>query len=315
MKLIAPDYYGGFKCIAAACRHSCCVGWEIDIDEETLAGYDAAEGSFGERLRASIERTDEGAHFRMDETERCPFLNETGLCDLIIEMGEDRLCEICADHPRFRNFLSDRTEIGLGLCCEAAGKLILSRKEKTRLEVIEDDGADEELWEDEIAALEMRGRVFSVLQDRSKPVSERLRDMLESCGASAPDLTWEKVGEILSGLERLDPAWDGYIAMLSDDEHAADLSGEAWETAFEQLAVYFAYRHFIGVSEDGNLSGRAGLIALSTAIIRRMCERLSFSREVFGFDDLVEIARMYSSEIEYSEENLDALTAVFGDLE
>ena len=35
MKLIAPDYYNKFSCIADKCRHSCCVGWEIDIDENT----------------------------------------------------------------------------------------------------------------------------------------------------------------------------------------------------------------------------------------------------------------------------------------
>jgi len=127
MKLIAPDYYKEFKCIASDCRHSCCIGWEIDIDEDTLALYDGTAGETGKRLQTNIERTEEGAHFRLGPDERCPFLNSEGLCDLIIGMGEESLCNICADHPRFRNYLSDRTEIGLGLCCEAAGKLILSR--------------------------------------------------------------------------------------------------------------------------------------------------------------------------------------------
>ena len=35
MKLYAPGYYKRFACIASKCRHSCCVGWEIDIDPET----------------------------------------------------------------------------------------------------------------------------------------------------------------------------------------------------------------------------------------------------------------------------------------
>ena len=34
MKYIAPAYYRDFKCIASACRHSCCVGWEIDVDAQ-----------------------------------------------------------------------------------------------------------------------------------------------------------------------------------------------------------------------------------------------------------------------------------------
>ena len=40
MKLYAPTYYKNFKCIADACEHSCCIGWEIDIDPEALEKYE-----------------------------------------------------------------------------------------------------------------------------------------------------------------------------------------------------------------------------------------------------------------------------------
>ena len=43
MKLYAPSYYKKFKCIADKCEHSCCIGWEIDIDEETLEKYEKLE--------------------------------------------------------------------------------------------------------------------------------------------------------------------------------------------------------------------------------------------------------------------------------
>ena len=36
MLTVYPDYYSAFRCIAGACKHSCCIGWEIDIDEESL---------------------------------------------------------------------------------------------------------------------------------------------------------------------------------------------------------------------------------------------------------------------------------------
>ena len=39
MKTVAPDYYPNFKCIASECRHNCCIGWEIDIDEDTFEYY------------------------------------------------------------------------------------------------------------------------------------------------------------------------------------------------------------------------------------------------------------------------------------
>ena len=33
MRLFAPRYYLDFKCIADKCENSCCVVWEIDVDE------------------------------------------------------------------------------------------------------------------------------------------------------------------------------------------------------------------------------------------------------------------------------------------
>ena len=54
MKIYAPNYYNAFKCIADKCNHSCCVGWEIDIDNKTLDYYKNVEGDFGNKLRKNI---------------------------------------------------------------------------------------------------------------------------------------------------------------------------------------------------------------------------------------------------------------------
>ena len=125
MKLIAPDYFPSFSCIAGACRHTCCAGWEIDIDEDTREYYRTVPGEIGKKLAENIDDSGEIPCFRMAEGMRCPFLNRDNLCELVLTLGEESLGQICSDHPRFRNFFSDRTEIGLGLTCEAAGRLIL----------------------------------------------------------------------------------------------------------------------------------------------------------------------------------------------
>ena len=150
MKIYAPDYYTEFHCIADKCRHTCCAGWEVSIDEESLARFRADEG-----IAPWIDETD-GPHFRLDAGERCPFLRKDGLCELILSRGEDVLCQTCRDHPRFRNFWTGRTEIGLGLVCEEAARLILSRKEPMRLVLLEDDGEDTPLPEDEVWLMEQR---------------------------------------------------------------------------------------------------------------------------------------------------------------
>ena len=52
MKLMAPDYYTSFKCIADKCMHNCCKGgWIISVDEDTLEYYHSVTGPMGERLK------------------------------------------------------------------------------------------------------------------------------------------------------------------------------------------------------------------------------------------------------------------------
>ena len=46
MKIFAPDYYRDFKCSAGNCKHSCCIGWEIDIDEDTANDVMESERNF-----------------------------------------------------------------------------------------------------------------------------------------------------------------------------------------------------------------------------------------------------------------------------
>ena len=130
MKIFAPDYYRDFKCSAGDCKHSCCIGWEIDIDSETADYYKSITGEFGKRLAKNIDFTEDGGVFHLCENERCPFLNEKGLCDIILNLGEESISQVCDDHPRFRNFFESRTEIGLGLCCEAVAKLVLEKNRK-----------------------------------------------------------------------------------------------------------------------------------------------------------------------------------------
>ncbi len=138
MKIIAPDYYPEFHCIADKCRHTCCAGWEIDIDRESMRRFSSIP-----EICTEIDTSGEVPHFRLTEDERCPFLLDDGLCRMIKHYGGNMLCQICADHPRFRNFWSDRIELGLGLVCEEAARLILCREQAAELIVL-DEKEDEE---------------------------------------------------------------------------------------------------------------------------------------------------------------------------
>ena len=174
MKIIAPDYYKEFHCIADKCHHSCCVGWEIDIDEESLQRFQKIEEI--QKEIAYAENPEEMPHFRLMPGERCPFLQENGLCRMICHYGEEILCQICADHPRFRNFWEDRIELGLGLVCEEAARIILEREKAMRLEVLEDDDEEVELPDEEAWLLDLRQQLMDAVEERG-PLG-RLREYL-----------------------------------------------------------------------------------------------------------------------------------------
>ena len=100
MKLYAPAYYHEFSCIADRCRHSCCIGWEIDVDRDTLQYYQTLDGDYASAIRQSIDTSDT-PHFTLAAHDRCPHLDGRGLCHIITAYGHQALCEICREHPRF----------------------------------------------------------------------------------------------------------------------------------------------------------------------------------------------------------------------
>ena len=288
MKTVIPHYYTQFRCFADRCVHSCCIGWEIDVDADTLARYRTVGGALGKRLAAQIV---DGA-FVLDAQERCPFLNAQGLCDIITELGEDALCEICAAHPRFRSFYSDREEIGLGLCCEEAARLVLTQTPPASFI----ETGSEQPTPEEQAFFAFRKRLLSVVQNRSQPLSVRLRAALDMCSAAVPDRDWAAG---YRALERLDESWTPRLAALQLPP--PPLAPE-WDVPFEQLAVYFLFRHLPGALEDGRLAERVAFAVLSTQVLQSL-----FAAGEQSMAALIELARAYSAEIEYSDENVDTL--------
>ena len=296
MKLIAPSYYKKFKCIADKCKHSCCVGWEIDVDEKTDEYYKTVGGELGKRLSQNIDRSTEPSHFKLSADERCPFLNRNGLCDIISALGEGALCQICADHPRYRNFYSDRTEIGLGLCCEAAAELILKTEEKTTLEVLSDDGEDDETdIEDEIF-YGVREKIFSIVQNRGKRMKDRIDDLICEFDLSMPERSPSEWASDFLTLEMLDSAWGIMLERLKEYTYLPQYENEV---ECEQLLIYFIYRQLADGIYDGRLNERIKLAILSLNMILSISEACKMP--------LFEVARAYSSEIEYSEENIETL--------
>ncbi len=294
MQIFVPSYYRDFTCTAGDCRHSCCVGWEIDIDGETLEKYRRTGGKMGERLRESITGAAEDAHFVLRADGRCPFLNGSGLCDIILEMGEDALCDICTDHPRYRNFFSDRVEMGLGLCCEAAAALILSRREKPEFVYLSGDGETAPTAE-EAQLYAIRTLLLDMAFDGTHSYAARCAAIMERCAIRMPEKTPEAWRSFYGSLEILHPAWREMLARPIGEGAPSDAFGP-------QLFAYFLCRHLPGGLSDGRYRGRIAFALHAAEMI------LSLAGGAAGVE---ETARAYSEEIEYSEENTEALLTLF----
>ena len=311
MKIYAPNYYFDFKCIADKCTHSCCVGWDVYIDDETQKKYISLDGEIGERARKALCEKDDGVCFAMQENGTCPFLNERGLCDIILQKGEDYISEICHEHPRFYNFFSDRVETGLGLSCEEAARIILGQKKPAHLEVIDEDGEPEDtLWEDEAYILEKRDLLLSIVHQESLSLEETIAQVLAAANSKLPQKTYGKWAKILSSLERLDKEWDSLLTSLANCEDATT-SDIGLEYAFKNLLSYFIYRHVSAADKD-TIAATAAFACLSVRIIEGICAAEIKRHGSCSFDFLCNTARLYSSEIEYSEENTQKLIELCG---
>ena len=311
MKTISPDYYKDFKCIAHKCRHTCCAHWEIDIDEVTLKKYEAMEGSLGVKLKNNIV-FDECPHFIFKEDERCPFLNENNLCEIILEKGDSYLSQVCSDHPRFRSYFSDRVEIGLGLCCEEAARLILSNRKKVELTELSDDGKNEELSEEEEFILGARNLAFEIAEDESLPLEERLEELLATFKTELPQKSPHQWAEYFFSLARLDELWDERLNKLKSFDGSKDTELSKFDMPFQQLLTYFLYRHIPLAEGTEDVRTQVAFSVLSLEIIRELF-KISIGEGKESLEELGEIARLYSSEIEYSEINTDNILNMLWD--
>ncbi len=300
-KLCAPAYYRDFTCIADKCRHSCCVGWEIDVDEDTAHLYDTLTEGYGTHIRASIdvEGDPDTPHFRLGADDRCPHLAPNGLCNIISELGEGYLCEICREHPRFYHHTPHGMEVGLGMACEEACRIILASDGYGRFEEIEALNETAGNANSDFDAAAHRTALYAVLSDRALPYSERLlriEDIYGVAPSSLPDSSWHLAFDLLEYLD------ERHHALFGHYTSTPPISDEA-EPVLERALAYFIFRHVSPVQTGDELRAALGFSLL--------CERLLASIAPHTEGGIREAARIVSEELEYSEANTEALKDLF----
>ena len=146
-----PKYMEKFKCIGSECTDTCCAGWDINIDENSLERYKNSTGALKSLVEGKFLTGDKkddffnAGYMILKDGSRCPFLNENMLCDIHGAVGEENLCITCKSYPRVFNIVDGIYEKSALASCEEICRLALMNKEK--MEFVE---AEEELDEDNI---------------------------------------------------------------------------------------------------------------------------------------------------------------------
>ena len=300
MEIYAPLYCVSFKCIADKCRHSCCIDWEIDIDEKTYEKYKSLKNAFGKEILNNIEIEDGAPHFALDKNGRCKNLDERGLCRIISNLGDEYLCDICRLHPRFFNEIGGRVEMGLGLSCEEAVRIVLGDNRPYVFEKIGENQEKASSYE-EYDPFEDRNEALAFMENENGTLFEKLKAIEEKYGVSTDFYSYDEWIDLLLSFDILDEEWEKILENAKSKDKTS--SSFAYEAELEALFKYFVFRHSSKATLKGAFSAVIGFASLGVKLVSYLAE----SEENLTEARLYEIVRLYSSEIEYSEENTESL--------
>jgi lysine-N-methylase len=191
---VQPSYGSAFRCIGGECEDSCCHGMSVLVDKKTYETYQAfPEERLGSLVRqyVSINRTGASdslyARILPNSSNHCPFLSVESLCSVQKEYGSDYLSATCSTYPRALNSVENELEVSLYLSCPEAARQVLLDANSTQKTGDASPGLFRTDQSSRLATTgsssfhkplryfwEVRELVVAVIQDRGRPIWQRL---------------------------------------------------------------------------------------------------------------------------------------------
>lgn len=296
MILKTPSFYKDFKCIAGDCPDSCCQGWEVDADDASLEFYKTLTGDIRNRIDSVLDYDEFGnTIFRLADKKRCPFLNDENLCDMHIAIGGEHTPYTCRMFPRFINDFGGTREMGVSFSCPVASDMMFGLTEPMRF-VSELNELPPELNEIDAQTyfylVKAREKAFSIVQDRTLPIKDRLLNLLDFGVEIQKDLEEYQEGsddidffDVFRNPELINPQWidrvnNGKVKSVSD------------EIFNENIASYFIFRYFLTAVNDYDVLSKIKMAVIGVLIVT-----------YFGEDSWT--IHLWSKETEHSQYNMD----------
>lgn len=286
-----PTFYHTFQCKANQCHHTCCQKWTIDVDEETAKLYQTLPTPLGEDLRKFMTVDDEGYYFMFSDAHpTCPLLRKDGLCRVVLELGEDSLCDTCHMHPRFYKYIEDLELCGVGLSCEeSVEKLLATEGDQLQFTIEDDEGefntTDRPALQNifELLALEINP---TICQFTPKQSIRYCKELITLYKKTEPiDKEWT---EQLTDLQTMvsSSTVSTTIDLLNLDDKVLCTLNKVYQ--------YILYRQIDMLAE----------YSLDTLIRYAFDATLFIALLTHQFGDLPEQIRRWSEQIEYDEDNV-----------
>lgn len=337
MKNTYPTYYKHFSCIADNCPDTCCAGWAVVADSESLKKYQNITGDFGQKIKSVLSVDEDGDTVFTPVNNRCPFLLENGLCEMYTELGHEALCRTCRQYPRHITYFGARSETGISLSCPEAARIIMQSRNpitfetENILDFPQPTDIDAELY---FTLLEARKKAIDILQCRKFSIEKRICAFLEFSAKINPFIrrfdcvsikkalkedyfakeippyskrrengSVKKYFSDFKALEALDPSWKNSLSVAENSDpsvYTVKVRENEWE--YEHLMIYFVFRYFMTAVFDGDLLTKAKFAAVSFIIIRKLHSAVNADKET-----RTKIIQRYSKEVEHSASNMDFL--------
>lgn len=130
-QVLVPSYVRQFRCLGGECPDTCCIGWDVAVDLNTL---ERCRSIADATLRLKLDNAltvagDKTFICRGSSGQVCSMYSTDGLCTIHSQLGEDALFDICHTYPRYSFKFGDRFEQSLGLSCPEAARLALASED------------------------------------------------------------------------------------------------------------------------------------------------------------------------------------------
>lgn len=297
MKIVKPTFYKNFKCIAGDCPDSCCQGWEVDADSDSLECYKTLDNSLEIKKRIdSVLSKDEfdNTIFTLAPKKRCPFLNEENLCDMHIAIGGEHTPYTCRTFPRFIYDFGATREIGISFSCPVASDMMYNTESfDFETEVNSDLPTLNDIDAEKYFLLyKGRAEAYKIAKDKNKSIRERLNDLLYLGVLLQEKLfPYDEGGDdiaffdVFKNPELINPEWKEKVENFSLKQVSDTQSNE-------NILMYFLYKYLMQAVYDDDALSKIKMAVLGVLI-----------NTYFGEDSWT--VHLWSKETEHSQYNMD----------